>query len=106
MQGITEKVKPSLPNVLCKKQKNINIFKCQDLIINKVGQVVTDGAGKGPDWPGCRWASGVAGKVLILELWWWLQRHLPWNNSLSHPSVCFCIYVSLKKIFKEWWARM
>lgn len=24
-----------------------------------------------------RWASGVAGKVLILELWWWLQRHFP-----------------------------
>ena len=82
------------------KQKNINIFKCQDLIINKVEQVVTDGAGKGPDWPGCRWASGVAGKVLILELWWWLQRHLPWNNSLSHPSVCFYIYVALKKIFR------
>ena len=33
-----------------KKQKNVNILKCWDLIIDKVGPVVIDGAGKGPDW--------------------------------------------------------
>lgn len=30
--------------------------------------MVIDGAGKEPDWRSTRWASGVAGKVLILEL--------------------------------------
>ena len=47
---------------------------------------------------GCRWASGMVAEVNFLT-YWWLHRGLPWNNSLNHTCVVFCICVLLQILF-------